>query len=525
MLDGEVVDSLDVADRRGAAWRRHARPGILPKLGAAITAARHGVPAFIGRTEVEPLVKGRHDRRDRHRAAPGVRPLPRHVRRRRRLLADRRRRPALPRLHRRHRGRQPRPLPSRPARGREGAARTALARLEPLLDRADGAPRRAAVRPLRRRARVLLQLRHRGRRGRDQVGAQGDRPQRARRARGLVPRPDDGRALDHRPAGQARAVRADRARRPLRDAGHARRRRRPRHRRDLPRAGAGRGRRAAAHDETLEEARALADEFEAMLVFDEVQTGVGRTGHFYAWQASGVRPDALTLAKGLANGLPIGALLVADGAPTASSPATTPRPSAATRSRAPRPARSSTRSTTTCSTTCARSARASRPRSPNVRGAGLLLAIELGRPALPVATRGARARPARRHRRRDGAADHAAAHDLRGRGRPGDRDPPRGARGDDEVRAAGRDPAPRRAAAALDAGRGDRGAPRRGLRRRAGDGLARHRAARAREGAERQRPARLRAARRRRPPAASSSSPSALRRWVSGDEARPASCS
>jgi predicted acetylornithine/succinylornithine family transaminase len=68
---------------------------------------------------------------------------------------------------------------------------------------------------------------------------------------------------------------------------------------------------------TLEEARALADEFGAMLVFDEVQTGVGRTGEFFAWQRSGVRPDAVTLAKGLANGLPIGALLVGDGAPTA----------------------------------------------------------------------------------------------------------------------------------------------------------------------------------------------------------------
>src|SRR5206468_7143587 len=68
--------------------------------------------------------------------------------------------------------------------------------------------------------------------------------------------------------------------------------------------------------ETLAEARALADEHGALLVFDEVQTGVGRTGEFFAWQRSGVRPDAATLAKGLANGLPIGALLVADEAPS-----------------------------------------------------------------------------------------------------------------------------------------------------------------------------------------------------------------
>ena len=56
------------------------------------------------------------------------------------------------------------------------------------------------------------------------------------------------------------------------------------------------------------------------LIFDEVQTGVGRTGEFFAWQRAGVRPDAVTLAKGLANGLPIGALLVSDDAPTGFEP-------------------------------------------------------------------------------------------------------------------------------------------------------------------------------------------------------------
>ncbi|HEY7381841.1 MAG TPA: acetylornithine/succinylornithine family transaminase [Gaiella sp.] len=49
-----------------------------------------------------------------------------------------------------------------------------------------------------------------------------------------------------------------------------------------------------------------------LLGFDEVQTGVGRTGTFFAFEQLGVRPDLLTLAKGLANGLPIGALLVSD---------------------------------------------------------------------------------------------------------------------------------------------------------------------------------------------------------------------
>jgi acetylornithine/N-succinyldiaminopimelate aminotransferase len=72
--------------------------------------------------------------------------------------------------------------------------------------------------------------------------------------------------------------------------------------------------------EFLAAARELADEHNALLVFDEVQCGVGRTGSFFAWQGLGVRPDAVTLAKALANGLPIGALLVADGAPTGFEP-------------------------------------------------------------------------------------------------------------------------------------------------------------------------------------------------------------
>jgi acetylornithine/N-succinyldiaminopimelate aminotransferase len=65
----------------------------------------------------------------------------------------------------------------------------------------------------------------------------------------------------------------------------------------------------------LQQARELADTHGAVLLFDEVQTGVGRTGTFFAWEQAGVKPDALTLAKGLANGLPIGALLVGDDAP------------------------------------------------------------------------------------------------------------------------------------------------------------------------------------------------------------------
>jgi acetylornithine/N-succinyldiaminopimelate aminotransferase len=65
----------------------------------------------------------------------------------------------------------------------------------------------------------------------------------------------------------------------------------------------------------VDTARRIADETGAVLLFDEVQTGVGRTGAFFAYEHVGVRPDALMLAKGLANGLPIGCLLVFDEAP------------------------------------------------------------------------------------------------------------------------------------------------------------------------------------------------------------------
>ena len=58
----------------------------------------------------------------------------------------------------------------------------------------------------------------------------------------------------------------------------------------------------------------LAAELGALLAFDEVQTGVGRTGAFFGWERLGVKPQLVMLAKGLANGLPIGCLLVADEA-------------------------------------------------------------------------------------------------------------------------------------------------------------------------------------------------------------------
>ena len=65
---------------------------------------------------------------------------------------------------------------------------------------------------------------------------------------------------------------------------------------------------------------AAASELGALLCLDEVQTGVGRTGTFFAFEQLGVRPQLVTLAKGLANGLPIGCLLVSDEAAGAFEP-------------------------------------------------------------------------------------------------------------------------------------------------------------------------------------------------------------
>jgi acetylornithine/N-succinyldiaminopimelate aminotransferase len=59
----------------------------------------------------------------------------------------------------------------------------------------------------------------------------------------------------------------------------------------------------------LREARAVCDETGALLIFDEIQCGMGRTGSLWAFEQTGVRPDAMTVAKGLGGGLPIGACI------------------------------------------------------------------------------------------------------------------------------------------------------------------------------------------------------------------------
>ena len=64
--------------------------------------------------------------------------------------------------------------------------------------------------------------------------------------------------------------------------------------------------------EFLKGLRQLCDENDALLVFDEVQSGVGRTGHLYAYQMYGVTPDILSTAKGLGGGFPVAAMLTTE---------------------------------------------------------------------------------------------------------------------------------------------------------------------------------------------------------------------
>lgn len=71
----------------------------------------------------------------------------------------------------------------------------------------------------------------------------------------------------------------------------------------------GEGGLALASNDYLVGLRAMADEFGLLLIYDEVQCGMGRTGDLFAYQASGVAPDIMTLAKALGGGFPVGACL------------------------------------------------------------------------------------------------------------------------------------------------------------------------------------------------------------------------
>ena len=72
----------------------------------------------------------------------------------------------------------------------------------------------------------------------------------------------------------------------------------------------------------LEGLRAACDEHGALLLLDEVQTGIARTGHWFAFQGTGIRPDAIAVAKGLGGGCPIGAMVTTEALADALPPGT-----------------------------------------------------------------------------------------------------------------------------------------------------------------------------------------------------------
>ena len=62
----------------------------------------------------------------------------------------------------------------------------------------------------------------------------------------------------------------------------------------------------------LAQVKALCEKYNALLILDEIQTGVGRTGKMFAYEHYGIKPDIVTLAKGLGGGVPIGAFIASD---------------------------------------------------------------------------------------------------------------------------------------------------------------------------------------------------------------------
>lgn len=70
----------------------------------------------------------------------------------------------------------------------------------------------------------------------------------------------------------------------------------------------------------MKKVRELCDKYDACLILDEIQCGMGRTGKFFAYEQFGIKPDIVTLAKGLAGGVPIGAFVASDKVATAFAP-------------------------------------------------------------------------------------------------------------------------------------------------------------------------------------------------------------
>ena len=67
-----------------------------------------------------------------------------------------------------------------------------------------------------------------------------------------------------------------------------------------------------AEESFMKQVKALCEERDILLILDEIQCGVGRTGYMYAWQKYGVKPDIMTSAKALGCGVPVGAFLMTE---------------------------------------------------------------------------------------------------------------------------------------------------------------------------------------------------------------------
>lgn len=74
----------------------------------------------------------------------------------------------------------------------------------------------------------------------------------------------------------------------------------------------------SAEQDFLDELRQICDEKDILLIFDEIQCGMGRTGNYFAWQAYGIKPDIMTCAKALGCGVPVGAFVLGKKAAKAS---------------------------------------------------------------------------------------------------------------------------------------------------------------------------------------------------------------
>jgi len=66
-------------------------------------------------------------------------------------------------------------------------------------------------------------------------------------------------------------------------------------------------------DGYLKQVREICDEKDVLLILDEIQTGMGRTGTWFAYQQEGITPDIVTIAKGIASGFPMGAIVAREG--------------------------------------------------------------------------------------------------------------------------------------------------------------------------------------------------------------------